>query len=291
MILFFILPPLSGMCSDDLTKVEILMKETQNFGSEERIASISSFFIGKRAILGPLGEGDYDIFDKDPLFSFTFFDCTTFVETVMALSLSHDFDEFLDNLIKIRYQNGNISFKNRNHFISLDWIPNNTSWGVLKDLTAEIGPTLEAIATIDKKNWFKKLNLSNIRGRDDLSETEKLELLESLRALGEEFHPTPSKILFIDIKSIFENPKILNSIPSGSIISIVKPNWDLRSSIGTHLNVSHQGLAIWKSGSLFYRHASLEFETVMDTPLLQYLGKYNKNGAIVGINIQKILLN
>jgi hypothetical protein len=71
---------------------------------------------------------------------------------------------------------------------------------------------------------------------------------------------------------------------------MVRPNLDLTSTIGTHLNVTHQGFAIWKDGFLIYRHASLEFGKVMDTPLLQYLGKYTLGGRKVGINVQKILV-
>jgi len=288
--LLFLLP-IASLGSDDFTKIQMLIEKTQNLSSTEKISFISSYFIGRKATLGPLGEGDYDIFDKDPIYSLTVFDCTTFVETVMALSLSGDFYEFLSNLIKIRYANEKVDFKHRNHFISLDWIPNNTDSGFLRDITDEIGSFQEARAVIDKKSWYKKLNFSNIKGRDDLSEDEKQVLLESLRSLGEDFTPTQAKILFLEINSIFKNPKILNLIPNGAIISIVRPNWDLTNTIGTHLNVSHQGLGIWKNGSLFYRHASLEYEKVMDIPILQYLEKYIKNGAIVGINIQKILLN
>lgn len=282
--------PMIGMGSDDLIKIQQLFVDSQNLSPQEKIPFFSSYFIGSRAELGPLGEGNEDLYDRDPLYSLTVFDCTTFVETVMALSLSENIDDFLPNLIKIRYENGKISFKNRNHFISLDWIPNNTVSGFLKDVTSEIGPAQVANAIIDKKNWYKKLNLSNIKGRDDLSQEDKLVLLESLRSLGEDFTPLSAKILFIDLNLIFKNPKILNSIPNGAIISIIKPNWDLTSTIGTHLNVSHQGIAIWKDGSLFYRHASLEFEKVMDAPFLKYLEKYMINSGTVGINIQKILI-
>jgi hypothetical protein len=86
-------------------------------------------------------------------------------------------------------------------------------------------------------------------------------------------------------------PQILEKIPDGSIISIVRLNWDLTPSIGTYLDVSHQGLAVWKNGILIYRHASLEFTKVLDVPLIKYLERFVGNEDKVGINIQKILIN
>lgn len=288
--LFFLSFPIIGRPSDGLDNIQSLLLKVQGLNGGDKIAFISSYFIGANSRLGPLGEGDLDVFDRDPLYSFSDFDCTTYVETVMGLSLSNNFEDFFSNLLKIRYENGIVDFKHRNHFISLDWIPNNTANGFLRDLTDQIGPSQLALAYIDKKNWFKKLTLSSIGGREDLSDKEKIILLNRLRSLGEEFSPTLAKIPFIEITSILKNPEILNSIPNGSIISIVKPNLDLTSTIGTHLNVTHQGLAIWKQGFLTYRHASLEFGKVMDTPLLQYLGKYTLDGRKVGINIQEILI-
>ena len=286
-LILLVFPPI-GRAFEEVVKIQELLSDAQFLNHNEKVSFLSAYFVGKNSRLGPLGEVNYDIFDRDPLYSFSDFDCTTFVETIMALSLSKDMDDFYSNIIKIRYEYGKISFKSRNHFISLDWIPNNTALGLLKDITDQISPSEESSALIDKKNWYKKLTLSNI-SREDLSEEEKFTLLKQLRSLGENFIPTLAKIRYIEFTSIYDNPLILNSIPNGSIISIVKPNWDLTESIGTHLNVSHQGLAIWKDGALFYRHASLQFGKVMDTPMLQFLYKYKENSGNGGINIQKIL--
>jgi Protein of unknown function (DUF1460) len=288
--LLFLFFPIVGRPSNGLDDIQSLLRQAQDLGAADKISFISSHFIGANSTLGPLGEGDLDIFDRDPLYSFSDFDCTTFVETVMALSLSKDFEDFFSNILNIRYENGIVDFKHRNHFISLDWIPNNTAKGLLRDLTEQTGPSQLAKAYIDKRNWFKKLNLSNIGSREDLSDEEKIILLNRLRSLGEELAPTLAKIPFIEITSILKNPEMLNSIPNGSIISIVKPNLNLTSTIGTHINITHQGLAIWKDGFLTYRHASLEFGKVMDTPLLHYLRKYTLDGRTVGINIQEILI-
>jgi hypothetical protein len=289
-LLIFLILPLPVLASDEGT-IALLLGRSQELNFSDRVSFLSSYFIGKNSTLGPLGEGNFDIFDRDPIYSFTDFDCTTFVETVMALSLSKNVDDFFSTLTKIRYKDGKISFKNRNHFISLDWIPNNSGLGFLSDITSKVGPSQVLKTTIDKKNWYKKLNLNSIKGRDELTDDEKLVLLENLKLLGEEYSPTVAHLQFIKIQDIFNMPQILEKIPDGSIISIVRLNWDLTPSIGTYLDVSHQGLAVWKNGILIYRHASLEFTKVLDVPLIKYLERFVGNEDKVGINIQKILIN
>ncbi len=58
----------------------------------QRVEAISELFLGVPYKLGALGEGPGGEFDRDPLIRFDAFDCTTFVETVMALALNSDLD-------------------------------------------------------------------------------------------------------------------------------------------------------------------------------------------------------
>lgn len=280
-LLLFLTLPLPGLTSEEGT-IALLLRNAQELNYSDRVSFLSSYFIGKNSTLGPLGEGNFDIFDRDPIYSFTDFDCTTFVETVMALSLSKNLDDFFPTIIQIRYKDGKISFKNRNHFISLDWIPNNSEIGFLSDITSKVGPSQILKTTIDKKNWYKKLNLTSIKGRDELTDGEKLVLLENLKLIGEEYSPTIAYLQIIKIRDIFNVPQILEKIPDGSIISIVRLNWDLTPTIGTYLDVSHQGLAVWKNGILVYRHASLEFAKVLDVPLIEYLERFVGNEDKIG---------
>ena len=72
------------------------------------------------------------------------FDCTTFVENVVALawhvkSREKSFEAFRRLLRKIRYRQGRLQgFSSRLHYFS-DWIHDNQTKGILKDVTAEIG--------------------------------------------------------------------------------------------------------------------------------------------------------
>ncbi|RLA64814.1 MAG: DUF1460 domain-containing protein [Epsilonproteobacteria bacterium] len=254
------------------SQVEELIKNIKNLPTSLKIEKSSASFLGSKTKIGPLGEGTKGRFDQDPLYSFEVFDCTTYVETVMALSLAQDLKHFKRKIVDIRYLDGIISYQRRNHFISLDWIPNNAS--VLSDITSSIGDVIFAKAIIDKKNWYKKKFASKIIEQMFKSQSSSPQLAE---------------IPYLSLKALLKGPTILKSIPHGSIINVVRPNWDLRDSIGTFLNVSHQGIAIWKKGKLFYRHASsFPDKTVKDTPFKEYFSKYLNSKTLKGINIQEL---
>ena len=75
--------------------------------------NIGAEYLGTKYVLNPLGEGKAP--DTDPLFRTDAFDCSTFVETVLA-------DGDLNKLNKIRYKDEKIDFLNRNHFVETDWL-------------------------------------------------------------------------------------------------------------------------------------------------------------------------
>jgi hypothetical protein len=62
------------------------------------------------------------------------FDCVTYMETVLALALTRSVEEFLDLLRRLRYKNGVVEWRCRNHYMS-DWIRNNARIGVVENLT------------------------------------------------------------------------------------------------------------------------------------------------------------
>src|SRR4051794_15807463 len=69
-----------------------------------RIEAVSERFLGTPYKLGPLGEGPDGEFDRDPLARYDQFDCTTLVETTLALALESDLTAAERTLQKIRYQ-------------------------------------------------------------------------------------------------------------------------------------------------------------------------------------------
>ncbi len=261
-----------------------------------RIAHISEQFLGKPYLLGALGEGPTGTFDQAPLFRTDAFDCETFVDTVLALALTNNPEKEPQLINQIRYQNAHISFLFRNHFTCLDWNKNNQRQGFLKDITPTFQDTSHhpvaqlATAVIDKPSWYQHLPLSTIRVTK-LNENERAVRLQTLKQAGAALAVCTSDISYLPLTALMNkqgeaNQALFNQIPQGAIIEIIRPNWDLQDAIGTHLNVSHMGFAIWKNHTLFFREASSIAHQVVDIPLINYLQDARKSPTIKGINIQ-----
>lgn len=68
------------------------------------------------------------------------FDCVTYVETVLALSLASSPGEFIDWLRRIRYEGGRIEWARRNHYMT-GWIRSNARIGVVRPVSAGLRAT------------------------------------------------------------------------------------------------------------------------------------------------------
>lgn len=263
-----------------------------------RIDTISAQFLGKPYLLSALGEGAQACYDTAPLYRTDAFDCETYVDTVLALALTNTPAAFKQCIRQIRYKNGHVSFIHRNHFISLDWNINNQKQGFLKDITTTFhdkkGHPVAKIARalIDKPGWYQQLPISTIRA-NHLPAAEQARRLATLKQKGSHLPRTIATIPYIPLTTLFNNAGIanedlFNQIPNGAIIEIVRPNWDLTQQIGTHLNVSHLGFAIWKKGVLMFRQASSKQHQVVDSSLIDYLRDTRSSPTIKGINVQQV---
>jgi hypothetical protein len=241
---------------------------------------------------GPLGEGENARYDQDPLYRFDTFDCTTFVETVVSLALSRNADEFEATMDKIRYENGEIDYLKRNHFPSLQWIPNNIHNGLLKEINQLILPLPQrkmAEAVIDLPGWLKKIKLEEIRVPLATME-ERQGLLLELRSQAVNYAPIIARLDYLPISALLSQPQVLRKIPHGSIVNFVRPNWDLTESIGTHMNVSHQGLIFQRRNGTYLKHASNSGDKrVTEVPLLDYLKKFENHPTLKGIHLMQVL--
>jgi len=257
----------------------------------EKMDALSHVLLGTVYVGGSVGEGKQGKYDKDPLMRFDVFDCTTYVETLLAGVMSTSSAEFEANLMALRYKNGEVSFVSRNHFPSLDWFHNNQD--KLLDITPEVagGAAQVAKTVIDKAAWYQYLS-DEILGCDAASSNECETLLGQLKAEGSDFTPEPAYLPYVPLTALFVGVEravdqtLLDRIPSGSVISMVRPDWSLKQWIGTNMNVSHQGIAIRKNGELFLRHASLTHKKVVDENFAEYFSHYsNGTSSLKGFNV------
>jgi hypothetical protein len=256
----------------------------------KRLDLISKIFIGlPYGKTGPLGEGPEGKYDQDPLYRFDTFDCTTYVETIMALALARDIHEFEESLNHIRYENGEIDYLKRNHFTDLQWIPFNIKNGFMSEINQYVvnpAAIKMAEALVNLPGWIKSLKTSNLVV-PMASEAEKNKLLQELHAEAFNYKAEMARVPYITISSIVSDPKILNQIPSGTIVNFVRPNWDLTDVAGTHQNISHQGF-LFKMGKILYlRHASTA-GNVQQLPFIDYLKKFVNHPTLKGIHLMKL---
>lgn len=239
---------------------------------------------------GPLGEGPTGHFDQDPLYRFDVFDCMTYVETVLALSVSQDLEQFETVINHIRYENGEVDFMKRNHFVDLQWIPNNIQLGILQEINEIIVPESQIITVetlVNFPEWIRKLSLETVQ-IPYAAQPDREALLEELHQLSSQVVPMMAKISYIEIEDILEHPHLLKRIPHGAVVNFIRPNWNLKYKIGTNMNVSHQGFLIRKGDVLYLRHASSDIKKIIEVPFDEYLRKFQDSPTLKGVHFMKV---
>ncbi len=179
-------------------EIQVILKNLQTLSEEKKLEKVSESLLNHGYARDPLGEGPSGVYDQDPLYRLDLFDCTTYIETVLSLTLSKTLEDFKRNIIRIRYKNADINFNQRNHFPELDWVPNNTQENFISDTTNEVGlSNLSSRETeIVKKAWFEKLPSSRI-SIPKATADRKTALLNKLHHEGDQFSPTKITIKYI----------------------------------------------------------------------------------------------
>lgn len=244
----------------------------------DRVVAISERFLGTPYKLGPLGEGHDGEYDRDPLYDFKRADCTTYVEQVMALALKPTLAEALEELRKIRYKDGKISYETRNHFTEADWVPRNVWAGYLRDITRQVAgdKTLTLTKTVSKKDWYLKMSTSAVEGR--FTPAEKVKRLPQLQELGAGVEDQRASL---DVLPLDALPEALPRIPSGTVANLVREPLPDKPTM-----VSHQVFLIKDAkGQTLVRHAA-SGRAVVEEPALVYFYRYfNSKWRVVGLNL------
>ena len=117
----------------------------------QRIEYITRSLLQTPYLLDGIGEEQYP--DTDPIVRYDSFDCLSFIEEAIALSLGETEEEVDFVRRELRYGNGDIAYTNRNHFMETQWIPNAIEKGYLVDITSTVGETHIVAKTFTKHNW------------------------------------------------------------------------------------------------------------------------------------------
>ncbi|MBK9734395.1 MAG: DUF1460 domain-containing protein [Saprospiraceae bacterium] len=222
---------------------------------------------GKNLLGSNFEANTLDIGDEESLTFFKDrFDCITFVEYVLAMSLSqvkgnHSFEFYLQQL---RYRNGVIAgYGSRLHYFS-EWIIQNQKQGLIKDITLKIG----GIKRIKKINFISKHKkmYPHIKSLIDYEDIKTSENVIN--------HHSCNFIPKAKVK------KSLNFINGGDIIAITtdKPGLDF----------VHAGIAVKVENKLYLLHASKDEKKVVISklPLVNYLNANRNQSGIVVLRAQ-----
>jgi hypothetical protein len=273
----------------DQTAIQLINSNKEN-SLQQRIELASVALLGAPYQAGALGEGQIGEYDQNPLYRFDHFDCETYVDTVMALALATNFLDFKKKINQIRYKQAQVDFFKRNHFPSLDWIPNNKKNGNIRELSYFIAGQKTKIATtlINRCSWYQHLGIDRIQ-IPFLSIQEKKNYLDGLKKRGRELaNSEKASIAYIPVTDILNNPPLIKRIPTGSLVFLVGHDNYLNYRIGTSMNVLHMGFAIWDNGQLYLRMASSRAGRVLDVRLQDYLKTYLALDTLKGISVWAI---
>jgi hypothetical protein len=198
------------------------------------------------------------------------FDCTTFVESCLAISRSirsgkPDFEQYASELKNIRYRNGIVDdYSSRIHYFS-DWIFLNDHKQLIRDITKEIGG----------ETFFKEITFMS-KHPDSYRQLARDTALVEIIAMQEQ-EISAREMYFISKDRIAE---VEADLKEGDIVGIT-------TSI-SGLDIMHVGILIRNSGRIHLLHASSRFKKVLisEEPLGDYLAN---NKSATGIMIARPL--
>lgn len=286
---------------------------------------VSAALVGKPYQLGPLGEGDGSPHPL-PLYRTDAFDCTTYLETVMANAFCFRASAgcLEEKMRQIRYRDGMVGFATRNHIPELDWLPNNARRGFLEDLSTKIftGEWIKLPSSIDREAWLAKetgaklpekiskdprtlavLPVSSLVAPASLTPEARKALEAKREAAAKEI--AAMKAVTDEEKKDVEKKKFradldylreafvaredrLKEIPSGTVLSLVRYPAKGEKARFTPL-VYHQGLVIQTPDGPRIRQAAPNSHHVADQPLGDYLLRYIRSGKCRGVSLYRIL--
>lgn len=237
---------------------EMLQKKIgENLTITDRIAYYSDLFLGMPYSWTSTGDGEWALYEKWPLMNLDSTNCMVYCEHVLALSISDSWDHFFNNLQHIRYQNGIIGMRTRNHYTMADWLPENT-W-LLDDVSRRVGGryTQTMTRTISHETFFGEKGITDLR------------------------YVKPDRKITINYIPMKNLDKIKNQLENGDIASLLIAD-------KTDIFSAHMVMVIKKNGELTIRESSNSIWSTFDTPWDEWLKKTLARNRYAGMAFMRI---
>jgi len=223
----------------------------------ERINFYSERFIGTPYNFKCVGDGPYALYENYPLVNFAETNCMAFCEYVLALSISDSWDNFFNNLQNIRYRDGIIGMRTRNHYTMADWLPEN-SW-LLDDVSEIVGDkyTQSVTRTISHEEFFENKGITDMR------------------------YVLPDREITIDYVPKENLLNIEKNIKPGDILALIFAN-------KTDIFSAHMLMVIEKNGKKYIRETSNSKITTFDTPYREWASKIEGTDEYLGLCFMRV---
>ena len=202
-------------------------------------------------------------------------DCTTLVETVVALTLCHrqgkqQWENYLTTLRQLRYRQGVLTdYTSRLHYFS-DWIDDKERMSFVKEIKGPVPP-------------FTAVQLLDIHFMSEHPQLYKAlkahqELVKTIRQ--QEVALTGRKYRYIPQSAVCNSKLMRQTIHDGDIIAITTNK--------KGLDIAHLGFAVWRKDGLHLLNASMLRKKVVEEPLTlsQYLKKHPSHTGIRVIRVK-----
>jgi len=200
-------------------------------------------------------------------------DCTTFVETVLALCIAdkrdaRSFDGFKKALTDVRYRDGHLDgYASRLHYFS-DWIRNKEQMGFVKECTSETS------CAQPQELWLNFMT-THVDSYQPMKKNHAL--VEVMAAQEKNWQGTI--VSYIPKEKLNLPPEELK-IKDGDILAMVT---NIKG-----LDIVHVGFAFWKDNHLHLLHASSSAKKVIEDPKTQYESS-GKMKAHIGLRAIRVV--
>jgi hypothetical protein len=266
--LWLLVTPLlvSAQSPDELSQIAIMPGRN----AAETAVQIAGTLLGKPYVYHTL-EGNQN---EQLVINVHEFDCTTFIETTLALALAEQElpvkysasqleTTFRRYLTKLRYRNGVIDgYASRLHYLS-DWLRDNERKGIVQDVTREIGGI-----QVQKAVYYMTNAVNKYPRMADPAVYKQITQVQA-DISQQPFYFIPKK-QFKALESKFREGDIV-------MLAAARPGLDMR----------HVGYATWRGGRVHLLHASSDHKKVVLTrqPLADYL---MANKRLSGVRVARI---
>ncbi len=228
----------------------------------ERIVFIARQWLGRPYVASTL-EGESEMLTVNT----SQYDCTTFVESVIALAMTTAEDtttyrDYEKNLQSIRYRGGVIDgYSSRLHYVS-DWVADNSERGNFVEVSEQFAQS---------KKQKLQLNYMTNHRRSYKALVDNAEEYAKMQQIEKRYNP--STYTYIP-KQAMNNPKVEKKLQNGDIV--------LFTTTTPGLDVSHMGIVVMMKGRPHLLHASSHAKKVIiePVPLQQYMAGNNKISGI-----------